>query len=77
MELNRAVRVPGVIERGRLTGPPMKMIAEYLENAIRFERMARDEADTALKSRLFEQAAAYRELAEERAQRLKLPRPPR
>ena len=51
----------------------MKMIAEYLEHALQFERMAADESDPALKESLAQQAAAYRKLAAERAARLKLP----
>ncbi len=55
----------------------MKLIAEYLEKAIDFERMAVMETDSALKANLLKQAAAYRKLAEERAQRLNLMVPPR
>lgn len=54
----------------------MKMIAEYLEHAIRFELMAADEADPELKQTLANQALAYRKLAAERADRLNLPRTP-
>jgi len=42
----------------------MKLIAEYLEKAIDFERMAVMETDSALKANLLKQAAAYRKLAE-------------
>ena len=52
------------------------MIAEYLEHALQFERMATDETDLALKESLAKQAQAYRKLAEERAARLGLPKPP-
>jgi hypothetical protein len=52
------------------------MIAEYLEHALQFERMAAEEADLALKASLEKQAVAYRKLASERAARLNLPRPP-
>lgn len=55
----------------------MKMIAEYLEHAVEFERMAADETDPQLKDSLLKQAAAYHKLAIERAERLNLPRPPR
>jgi hypothetical protein len=48
----------------------MKMIAEYLEHAVRFEQMAAAETDPELKARLLEQAKAYRKLADERATRL-------
>ena len=52
------------------------MIAEYLEHALQFEKMARDETDAGLKEQLVKQAQAYRKLATERAQRLGLPTPP-
>ena len=54
----------------------MKMIAEYLEHALQFERLAAAETDSALKEALGKQALAYRKLAAERAERLKLPPPP-
>ena len=53
----------------------MKMIAEYLEHALQFERMASEATDPALKESLSKQALAYHKLAEERAERLH-PRPP-
>lgn len=53
----------------------MRMIAEYLDTAIQFEQMASAEQDETLKARLLDQAAAYRELAENRARRLRLPFP--
>jgi hypothetical protein len=53
----------------------MKLIAEYLEKAIDFERMAVIEADSALKASLLKQAADYRKLADERARRLNLTLP--
>jgi hypothetical protein len=49
----------------------MKMIAEYLEHALQFERLAADESDLQLKASLERQAVAYRRLAAERAARLK------
>jgi len=56
----------------------MKMLAEYLEKAITFERMAAEEKDAKLKADLEKQAIAYRNLAAEHAKRLKLPvAPPR
>jgi hypothetical protein len=55
----------------------VKMIAEYLENALQFERMASEATDSALKASLQKQAEAYRKLASERAARLALPQPPR
>jgi hypothetical protein len=53
----------------------MKMLAEYLEKAIGFERMAFAENDPKLKADLEKQARAYRQLATERAQQLKVPGP--
>jgi hypothetical protein len=37
----------------------VRMIAEYLENAFKFERMAAEETDPKLKANLEKQAAAY------------------
>jgi hypothetical protein len=48
----------------------MKMIAEYLEKAIDFERLAAAEKESSLKVTLLDQAAAYGKLAEERARQL-------
>lgn len=50
----------------------MKMLAEYLEKAIAFERMAADEKDARLKADLETQAVAYRRLAVQRAKQYKL-----
>lgn len=53
------------------------MIAEYLEHALQFERMASEATDAALRDSLLKQAAAYRKLAQDRAKRLNLlPVPP-
>ena len=65
------------VESGEGRGGAVKMIAEYLEHALQFEKMARDETDATLKEQLLKQAEAYRKLAEERARRLDLPAPPR
>jgi len=54
----------------------VKMIAEYLEHALQFERMAADEKNPELKAQLERQAAAYRKLAAERAKKLGLQPPP-
>ena len=54
----------------------VKMIAEYLEHALQFERMAADENNPELKAQLERQAAAYRKLAAERAKKLGLQPPP-
>jgi hypothetical protein len=53
----------------------MKMLAEYLESAIKFERLAAEEKDTALKAELEKQAIAYRKLAEKRAKKYNLALP--
>ena len=45
----------------------MKMLAEYVENAIKFEKMAAEEKDATLKEQFEKQAVAYRKLAEKRA----------
>ena len=45
----------------------MKMLAEYLESAIKFEKMAAEEKDAKLKEDFEKQGAAYRKLAEKRA----------
>ncbi len=45
----------------------MKMLAEYLDTAIKFETMAAAETDAKLKAQFEKQAAAYRKLAEKRA----------
>ena len=47
----------------------MKMVAEYLEKALDFERLAALENDPELKASLMKQAAAYRQLAADRALR--------
>ena len=46
----------------------MRMLAEYLENAIRFEQLAAAETDAKLKAHLERQAAAYRKLAQKHAE---------
>jgi len=53
----------------------MKMIAEYVDHARQFERLALLEDNPELKAQLERQAAAYRKLAAERAQRLGLDMP--
>jgi len=60
----------------RSMGITVKMIAEYLEHALHFEKMAAEESDPALKEALTRQALAYRKLARERAERQGLPLPP-
>jgi hypothetical protein len=45
----------------------MKMLAEYLETAIKFEQLAARETDAKRKADFEKQAAAYRKVAEKRA----------
>jgi hypothetical protein len=45
----------------------MKMIHEYLERSVQFERMADEADDPSLRQQFLKQAAAYRKLAEKRA----------
>jgi hypothetical protein len=54
----------------------MKMLAEYLEYATKFERMATAEKNPKLKADFERQAAAYRKLAIERAKKHGYPLPP-
>lgn len=51
----------------------MKMIAEYLEHAGRFEQKAEEATDRKFKEGMLRQAAAYRKLAERRAEILNVP----
>jgi hypothetical protein len=51
----------------------VKLIAEYLERAVHFTRLAAEERDPKLKASLEQQALAYRKLAEKRAAEMKLP----
>jgi hypothetical protein len=44
----------------------MKMVAEYLEHAINFERMAADEKNPQIKATFEKQTATYRKLLAER-----------
>jgi len=53
----------------------MKMVAEYLEQAHRFERMAASETNPKSKKQLEDQAQAYHKLAAKRAKALNLPVP--
>jgi hypothetical protein len=54
----------------------MKMLAEYLETAIKFEQMAAHEKDPKLKADFEKQAASYRKLAQKRAKEYGLNVPP-
>lgn len=53
----------------------MKLLTEYLEHALNFERLAADETNPQLKEAFEQQAKAYRKLASERAKKLGLPAP--
>jgi hypothetical protein len=53
----------------------MKMIAEYLEHALNFERMAAEETNAAVKVVFEKQAAIYRKLAADRAKKFGLDDP--
>jgi hypothetical protein len=53
----------------------MKMVPEYLDRAITFERLAAAEKDAKAKAELLAQVEAYRKLATERAKRFGLNKP--
>jgi hypothetical protein len=55
----------------------MKLIVEYVADAVKFEHRAAGEQKPELRSALEKQAAAYRKLAEERAKKLGVPLPER
>jgi hypothetical protein len=48
----------------------MKLVAEYLADALKFERLAAQEKDEDLKLSFLQQATTYRNLAEKRAKEL-------
>ena len=52
----------------------MKMLQEYLDRAVEFEKLARTEQNEELRVALLEQAKAYRKLAAARAKAYGLPR---
>jgi hypothetical protein len=54
----------------------MKLVSEYLQDAINFEHLAAQAEDGPFKQSLLQQAAAYRKLAAQRAQALGMPLPP-
>ena len=54
---------------------PMKMLTEYLERAVEFEKLAASEQNETFKAVLLKQAAAYRKLAAKRAEEYGLPAP--
>jgi hypothetical protein len=51
----------------------MKLLNEYLEHALSFERLASEESNSELRAQFEKQAAAYRKLVAERAARYGLP----
>ena len=53
----------------------MKLLTEYLQQAVRFEQLVADEPNPEFKAQLLEQAHAYRKLAEKRAEQYGLPPP--
>jgi hypothetical protein len=53
----------------------MKWLTEYLERAITLERLAASEQNSAFKTQLIDQAAAYRKLAAALAEQYGLPPP--
>jgi hypothetical protein len=53
----------------------MKLVAEYLVDAIKFDHMADDAKDEALRAAFRKQSADYRKLALKRAKQLGMPLP--
>jgi hypothetical protein len=53
----------------------MKILTEYLEHAVEFERLAEQEREPILREQFKMQANNYRKLAAERAERCGLPLP--
>lgn len=54
----------------------MKLVTEYLESVVHFERMANEADDPGLKAKLMQQATAYRKLAKKRAEQIGVALPP-
>ena len=54
----------------------MKLVTEYLQQAVQFERTAEEANDPTLKEQFLRQAHDYRRLAKKRALALGLPQPP-
>lgn len=55
----------------------MKLVTEYLERAVLFERMATETGDPNLRAALEKQALAYHQLAAKRAEELGISVPQR
>jgi hypothetical protein len=53
----------------------MKLLTEYLEHALSFERMAAEENNPEVRAQFEKQALAYRKLVVERAAKYGLPAP--
>jgi hypothetical protein len=53
----------------------MKLLTEFLERAVQFEKLAAQETDPELKVKLQRQAKAYRRIAAKRAEELGFPQP--
>ncbi len=53
----------------------MKLIVEYIADAVKFEHLAAVEQKPEFKAQLEKQAAAYRKLADDRAKKLGIPPP--
>jgi hypothetical protein len=53
----------------------MQRLAEYLENARQFERLAAEETNPAIREQFANQADAYRNLAERRSRFLQAVKP--
>jgi len=53
----------------------MKLVAEYVAEAVKFEHLAATEKNPEFKAQLEKQAADYRKLAAERAKKLGVPLP--
>lgn len=56
-------------------GTAMKLLTEYLEHALTFERLAAEESNPQTKLQFEKQAASYRKLAADRARKYGLPLP--
>jgi hypothetical protein len=53
----------------------MKLITEYIADAVNFERLAAVETNPEVRAQLQKQAAAYRRLAAQRAKQIGVPPP--
>jgi hypothetical protein len=54
---------------------PLKLLIDYLDRALAFERMAAQEIDLEVKAQFQKQACAYRDLAAAQAAKCGLPAP--